>query len=61
MFKVIPEFEVSHSFPLTYMAKGIIHYGHCPRWQPAKPESCFIHPIRFYLSHDQSWAEQLEL
>lgn len=44
VFKAIPEFVVSsQNSPLTYMAltmtKRIIHHGHCPRWQPAQPES----------------------
>lgn len=54
-FKVIPEFEAcSHYFPLTYMAltmaKIISHSGHCPRRQPAKPQSCITYP--HWLPHD---------
>lgn len=37
------------NFPLTYMAlimaKRIIHYGHCPRWQPAKPVLHHMPPL----------------
>lgn len=50
IFKVTAEFEVSSlNFPLTYMAlimaKRIIHYGHCPRWQPAKPVLHHMPPL----------------
>lgn len=60
MFKVIPEFEVSHNFfplDLDGSGHGENHYSLRPLPQMAASETrVLLHPIRSHTSHDQPWG-----